>query len=99
LSRIEIAEPPKIVGQNTTHALQSGIVYGYASLVDGLVEKLVGELGFPCKVIATGGLAPLIVKHTESVDGVDENLTLAGLRILYERNVSVREPHRSRNSA
>lgn len=99
LSRIEIAEPPKIVGQNTTHALQSGIVYGYASLVDGLVKKLIDELGFPCTVIATGGLAPLIVKHTETVEGVDENLTLAGLRILYERNVSVREPTRSRSSA
>jgi type III pantothenate kinase len=86
LSRIEIAEPPQVVGQNTTHALQSGIVYGYASLVDGLVRKLKAELGFPCHVLATGGLAPLIVKHCEMVEGIDDHLTLEGLRILHERN-------------
>ncbi len=86
LSRIEIAEPPQVVGQNTTHALQSGIVHGYASLVDGLVRKLQAELGFPCRVIATGGLATLIVKHCETVEGVDDHLTLEGLRILHDRN-------------
>jgi len=86
LSRIEIAEPPQVVGQNTTHALQSGVVHGYASLVDGLVTKLKAELGFPCRVLATGGLATLIVKHCETVEGVDDHLTLEGLRILYEKN-------------
>jgi type III pantothenate kinase len=86
LSRIEIAEPPRVVGQNTPHALQSGVVYGSASMVDGMVHRLVKELGFPCHVIATGGLASLIVKHCETVEGVDENLTLEGLRILHERN-------------
>ena len=86
LTRIEIAEPPQVVGRNTTHALQSGVVNGYASLVDGLVEKIVAELGFDCHVIATGGLASLIVRHTKSVESVDENLTPEGLRILHERN-------------
>lgn len=86
LSRIEIAEPPQVVGQNTTHALQSGVVHGYAALVDGLVRKLQAELGFPCRVIATGGLAALIVKHCDTVEAVDDNLTLEGLRILHERN-------------
>jgi type III pantothenate kinase len=87
LTRIEIAEPPRVVGRNTTHALQSGVVNGYAALVDGLVAKLVAELGFSCKVIATGGLSPLISRHTTSIEEVDENLTLEGLRILHERNV------------
>lgn len=86
LSRIEIAEPPRVLGQNTTHALQSGVVHGHASLVDGLVQKLIDELGFPCEVIATGGLAPLIAKHAKTVGSVDEHLTLEGLRILHERN-------------
>jgi type III pantothenate kinase len=86
LSRIEIAEPPHVVGRNTAHALQSGIVHGYSSLVDGLVEKLRAELEFPCRVVATGGLAPLITRHTRTVELVDPDLTLTGLRILYARN-------------
>lgn len=90
LSRIEIAVPPKVVGRNTTHALQSGIIHGYASLVDGLVAKLLDELGFECQVIATGGLAPLIAAHTQSLEMVDDTLTLFGLRILHERNTSRR---------
>ncbi|MEZ4371436.1 MAG: type III pantothenate kinase [Polyangiaceae bacterium] len=90
LSRIEIAVPPRVVGRNTTHSLQSGIVHGYASLVDGLVEKLIEELGFECRVIATGGLATLIAQHTKSLETVDDTLTLYGLRILHERNTSRR---------
>lgn len=86
LTRIEIAEPPNIVGRNTTHAIQSGVVNGYASLVDGLVDKVIAELGFPCRVIATGGLAALIARHTRTLEIVDEHLTLEGLRILHERS-------------
>ncbi|MBN1607637.1 MAG: type III pantothenate kinase [Polyangiaceae bacterium] len=86
LTRVELAEPPRVVGRNTTHALQSGVVHGYCSLVDGLVQKLKRELGFPCEVIATGGLAQLIAKHSTTVGSVDINLTLEGLRLLYERN-------------
>lgn len=86
LSRVEIAEPPRVMGRNTTHALQAGIIHGYASLVDGLIEKLSAELVFPVVTIATGGLAPLIARHTRSLGDVDLDLTLQGLRIIHERN-------------
>ncbi len=86
LSRIEIAAPPAVVGRSTTHSLQSGIVHGYAALVDGLIGKLEAELQFPCSIVATGGLAPLIAAHTERLTVVDEQLTLEGLRLLHERN-------------
>ncbi len=85
LSRVEIAEPPRVLGRNTAHALQSGVVHGYASLVDGLIDKLQAELGeFAC--LATGGLAPLITKHTVRVTDVDPDLTLHGLRLIHEKN-------------
>ncbi|MBV9949813.1 MAG: type III pantothenate kinase [Myxococcales bacterium] len=86
LPRVEIARPPKVVGRNTIHAMQSGIVYGYVGLVDGLVERLRAELGYPCRVIATGGLSSLIAPLSKTIDESDDVLTLAGLRILYERN-------------
>jgi type III pantothenate kinase len=86
LPRVEIAKPPRVVGRNTVHAMQSGIVYGYVGLVDGLVERLLAELGYPCSVIATGGLASLIAPLSKTIGEVDDVLTLAGLRILYERN-------------
>jgi type III pantothenate kinase len=86
LPRVEIAKPPKVVGRNTVHAMQSGIVYGYVGLVDGLVERILAELGFPCAIIATGGLAPLIAPLSKRITEVDEQLTLVGLRILHDRN-------------
>ncbi len=82
LSRVEIALPPKVVGRNPVHSMQSGIVYGYAGLVDGLCARLKKELGYPCRVVATGGLAKLIAPQTEAIEAVDNDLTLTGLRIL-----------------
>ncbi len=88
LPRVEIQRPPKVVGRNTQHSMQSGIVFGYVGLVDGLVDRLVEEMAFPsCAVVATGGLARLIAPLSRTVKEVDDDLTLTGLRILYERNV------------
>ncbi len=86
LPRVEIAKPPKVVGRNTVHSMQSGIVFGYVGLVDGLVERLQEELGHKCAVIATGGLARLITPLSRTIQEADDELTLVGLRILYERN-------------
>ncbi len=88
LHRVELALPPKVVGRNPVHSMQSGIVYGYAGLVDGLCARLRRELGYPCRVIATGGLARLIAPQTEAIEEVDDNLTLTGLRLIYERNTA-----------
>jgi type III pantothenate kinase len=86
LPRTEIARPPKAVGRNTIHSMQSGIVFGYVGLVEGLVERLREEMGGAKSVIATGGLARLIEPETECIDEVDDFLTLEGLRLLYLRN-------------
>ncbi len=90
LSRIELVEPPRVIGRNTVHAMQSGIVHGYASLVDGLIEKIGVELGVPFRTLATGGLAERICKRTRLVEEICPNLTLDGLRLIYERNQNAR---------
>ncbi|MBI5515422.1 MAG: type III pantothenate kinase [Deltaproteobacteria bacterium] len=86
LPRIEIVRPPRVLGKNTVQAMQAGIVLGYVGLVDGLVTRLRKELGFPCRVYATGGLARLVQPESETIEVVDDNLTLDGLRLLWERN-------------
>ena len=86
LPRAEIARPPRAVGRNTIHSMQAGIVFGYVALVDGLVQRLWAEMGGECTVIGTGGLARLIEPESDTIDDVDDFLTLEGLRLLYERN-------------
>jgi len=86
LPRVELARPPRVLGRNTVHSMQSGIVYGYMSLVEGLVDRLSGEIEGNPLVIATGGLASLIARETKVIDHVDELLTLKGLLHLYELN-------------
>lgn len=86
LPRVEIAAPAKVIGRTTVTSMQSGIVFGYAGMVDGIVNRMIAEMGVPCEVIATGSLASLLAGVTSTIKHVDELLTLEGLRLIYERN-------------
>lgn len=86
LSRIDLSPPPHVIGKNTAHAMQSGVLHGYASMVDGLLQKIEREMGGPCRTLATGGLAETICAFTTGVQEVIPDLTLNGLRLVYELN-------------
>jgi type III pantothenate kinase len=86
LPRVELAHPKRVIGTNTVTAIQSGIVYGYASLVEGMLARIEKELGEKAKVVATGGYAELIAKETSVIDVVNLDLTLIGLRLIYLMN-------------
>lgn len=90
LHRVEIARPRSVIGRTTTAALQSGLLYGYAGLVDSMIGRIRGELGAESKVIATGGLARRIAEESQEIEQVAPFLTLDGLRILFEKNRSER---------
>jgi type III pantothenate kinase len=86
LRRVEPAKPRSVIGKNTVECLQSGMYYGFAGQVDGLVRRMAAELGAVRAVVATGGLAPLVIEECETVTHHEPNLTLIGLRMVYERN-------------
>ena len=86
LHRVEIARPKTVIGRTTTASLQSGLLFGYAGMVDAMVSRIRQELGGQVRVIATGGLAQRIASETESIERVEPFLTLEGLRILFEKN-------------
>jgi type III pantothenate kinase len=98
LSAVELCPPPQTVGRTTSHALQAGIVLGHVATADGLVRRIQREQGVAARVIATGGLAPLLAEQCETIDEVDEFLTLDGLRLVYDRNTG-RPSRRRRQSA
>jgi type III pantothenate kinase len=86
LPAVPLVAPARTLGKNTIECLQSGVVFGYAALIDGLVGRLKAELGFECRVVATGGLADVVAQHATSIERVDPDLTLRGLWLIYERN-------------
>jgi type III pantothenate kinase len=91
LRRVELVAPPHVIGRSTVTSIQSGVVYGAAALVDGLLERVLDELGEDAGVVATGGLGPTVVRHCRAVERLEPALTLLGLRLVYERNTTREE--------
>jgi type III pantothenate kinase len=86
LLKVQVARPRSVIGKNTVEALQSGILYGFAAQIDGIAERIVAEMGPSTTVIATGGLAPVVLEECRRVDVHEPWLTLIGLRLVFERN-------------
>jgi type III pantothenate kinase len=86
LRKVELVKPARVIGKNTVEALQSGVVYGFAGQVDGIVRGIAAELGTPRAVVATGGLAPIVIDECVTITHHEPALTLIGLRLVFERN-------------
>jgi type III pantothenate kinase len=86
LVRVDIRKPPQVIGRNTMESIQSGLFHGYASLVEGIIERIRDELGTPAPVVATGGLAHVFEDDVRTLDAVNPNLALEGLRLIWEKN-------------
>jgi type III pantothenate kinase len=86
LPQVELVKPPHAIGTNTIHSMQSGLIFGFAGLVEGLVKRMRAELGGNARVVATGGLAELIAAETDAIEVVEPDLTLIGLRLIYQMN-------------
>jgi type III pantothenate kinase len=86
LPRIDLQVPPSVIGRNTVHAMQSGLLFGYVSMVEGMVSRFRSELGGDMKVVATGGLAEVVAHETKVIDIIAPWLTLEGLRLIWEMN-------------
>ncbi|HET9743221.1 MAG TPA: type III pantothenate kinase [Terriglobales bacterium] len=94
LPKVDIRRPAKVIGTNTVAHIQSGLFYGYIGLVDGILERMMEEIGAKPKIVSTGGFAPLIASGSRYIGLVDEMLTLDGMRIIYERQKKVRSGDR-----
>jgi type III pantothenate kinase len=86
LPKIDLVEPRTLIGKSTVDAIRSGVLFGFAAMVDGIVGRLREQLGAETRALATGGLASLVVPYCDSIDVVDDQLTLTGLRLIWERN-------------
>ncbi|MFP5298236.1 MAG: type III pantothenate kinase [Actinomycetota bacterium] len=86
IRRVELVAPPHAIGKTTVNAVQSGIIYGTAALVDGLVRRATEEMGGHARVVATGGLSAIVAEHCETIEKLEPMLTILGLKLIYERN-------------
>lgn len=86
LSKISLDEPKRVIGKNTAESMKSGMVFGNASCIDGMIDRILDELGYPAKVLATGGLAEVVIPHCRHEIIIDDALLLKGLKIIYDKN-------------
>ena len=84
LSKVSLTAPSKSIGKNTIDCMKSGIIFGHAACLDGMIDRMEEELGYPCKVVATGGLAKVIIPHCKRKIIEDQELLLKGLKIIYD---------------